>query len=349
MPETIKTDSGFVKYELESIIERAGAFRPNLLGKMEVPIIRTPSETSLEHVEPIAISRTWEDQLHYDIVVSGKLFPMGARVPIAFKFTPLAKVNLHRIKVYLTEHTQLWTANRQAHKMDGTKKILLLDKKAGHRCTSAYPGSTMRVNAGGGLSYDQRLELGEMKAGEEPVDERCTNLLGDLHPDIETGPTEFEFNMQLPICSLNRFKPMGQRMHFDTTYESIEVNHWIKVVLRLSRADPNEPGKWRHFEISIDSPFHLVSCLASRSNTALPAYSEPTPAPGATAPFRRPSRDCNCEGALQDQISERDHTAQWNTNGFPATAAPNDNPSSRDVDIDANKHTNNTHARMHTA
>lgn len=229
MPETIKTDTGAVRYELETIIERAGAFRPNLLGRMEVPFIRTPSETSLEHVEPIAISRTWEDQLHYDIVISGKLFPMGARVPIAFKFTPLAKVNLHRIKVYLTENTQLFANNRQVHKLDNSKKILLLDKKAGQKSTSAYPGSTMRVNAGAGLSYDQRLQLGEMNAGEEPVDDGSTNLLGDLHPDIETGPTEYEFNMQLPICSLNRHKPPSQRMHFDTTYENIEINHWIKV------------------------------------------------------------------------------------------------------------------------
>ncbi|KAI5288204.1 hypothetical protein KEM54_005393 [Ascosphaera aggregata] len=309
MPETIKTETASVKYELESIIERSGAFRPNLLGRMEVPFIRTPSETSLEHVEPIAISRTWEDQLHYDIVISGKLFPMGARVPIAFKFTPLSKVHLHRIKVYLTEHTQIFTSNRQCHRLDNSKKILLLDKRAGHRSTSAYPGSTMRVNAGAGLSYDQRMQLGEINAGEEPVDDGCTNLLGDLHPDLETGPTEYEFNMQLPICHLNKAKPPSQRMHFDTTYENIEINHWIKVVLRLSKADAQDPAKWKHFEISIDSPFHLLSCLASRSNTALPAYSRPNP----IVQIKKMASECNCEGALADQLSEGDHSYHWNS------------------------------------
>ncbi|KAI5290202.1 hypothetical protein KEM52_000534 [Ascosphaera acerosa] len=318
MPETIALDQHYVKYELESIVERAGHFRANLFGSMEVPLIRTPSETSLEHVEPIAISRTWDDQLHYDIVISGKLFPLGARVPIAFKFTPLSKVNLHRIKVYLTENTVLYNSQRTHHKCDGSKKILLLDKRAGGKASSAYPGSTMRVNAGGGYSYDQRIQMGTMTAGKEPADADCTNLLGDLHPGIETGPTEYEFNVQLPTCPLNKMKPVNQRMHVDTTYDKIEINHWIKIVLRLSRTDPNDPSKWKHFEISIDSPFHLISCRASRSNTALPAYSKPMP----QVKPRRTVQDCNCEGALRDQIAESNPTRLWNTTSSTAGITP---------------------------
>lgn len=44
--------------------------------------------------------------------------------------------------------------------------------------------------------------------------------------------------------------------------------------MRLSKADTNDPSKRRHFEISIDSPFHVLSCRATGANTALPAYSD---------------------------------------------------------------------------
>lgn len=42
--------------------------------------------------------------------------------------------------------------------------------------------------------------------------------------------------------------------------------------MRLSRPDTDDPNKRRHFEISIDSPFHILSCRATQANTSLPAY-----------------------------------------------------------------------------
>lgn len=85
--ETAKLPYGSVRWDLEAAVERAGAFKPNLHGSKEVPIVRLPDQMSLETVEPISISRHWEDQLHYDIIISGKSFPIGGRIPIAFKLT----------------------------------------------------------------------------------------------------------------------------------------------------------------------------------------------------------------------------------------------------------------------
>jgi len=45
--------------------------------------------------------------------------------------------------------------------------------------------------------------------------------------------------------------------------------------MRLSKQDPIDPNKRRHFEISIDSPFHILSCQATNANTTLPAYGAP--------------------------------------------------------------------------
>ena len=226
LPETIKTDLGSVRYDLEAMVERSGAFRPNLLGTMEIPVIRTPAEGSLEQVEPIAISRNWEDQLHYDIVISGKSFPLGSQIPIAFKLTPLAKVECHRIKVYVTENIQHWTADKSVHRLQPAKKVLLFEKRADSSSVSTYPGSSMRVTAGGGIDWDHRAAAAR---GEEIVDRNRTNLLGNLSNDSGVGPTEMEFNVQLPSCHEMKGRDEGQRLHFDTTYENIQINHWIKV------------------------------------------------------------------------------------------------------------------------
>ncbi|KAL4934702.1 arrestin family protein [Aspergillus undulatus] len=290
LPETIKTELGFVRYDLEAIVERSGAFRPNLLGNLEVPVIRTPAEGSLEQVEPIAISRNWEDQLHYDIVISGKSFPLGSQIPIAFKLTPLAKVECHRIKVYVSENIQHWTADKSVHRFQPAKKVLLFEKRADQASTSTYPGSSMRVMAGGGIDWDQRAAAAR---GEEIVERGRTNLLGNLDSASAVGPTEMEFNVQLPSCHEMRNRDESQRLHFDTTYENIQINHWIKIVLRLSKQDERDPGKRRHFEISIDSPFHLLSCKATQGNIYLPAYTSPNSEPATPAP----EFECGCAGA----------------------------------------------------
>jgi arrestin-related trafficking adapter 3/6 len=52
--------------------------------------------------------------------------------------------------------------------------------------------------------------------------------------------------------------------------------------MRLSKPDQNDPAKRRHFEISIDSPFHILSCQAAASFTALPAYGSASQKGGET-------------------------------------------------------------------
>ncbi|KAI9837312.1 MAG: hypothetical protein M1819_000386 [Sarea resinae] len=295
LPETINVELGTVKYELEALVERSGAFRANLIGTKEVTLIRAPSESSLEQVEPIAISRNWEDQLHYDIVISGKSFPLGTQIPIAFKLTPLAKVQCHRIKVFVTENIEYFCHNKRVHRMEPTRKVLLFEKRADGPSTSTYPGSSIRITAGGGVDYDSRESAAR---GEEYINPGCTNLLGNLDGEYNVGPTEMEFNVQLPSCSDVKDKDKGQKLHWDTTFQNIQVHHWIKIVMRLSKPDPNDSSKRRHFEISIDSPFHILSCRATQANTSLPAYTSPQAA--------HPTADthvCGCPGAARRRAS----------------------------------------------
>jgi len=263
---------------------------------------------SLETVEPISISRHWEDQLHYDIIVSGKSFPLGGKVPIAFKLTPLAKVQVHKLKVFVTESIEYWTNDRHVTRKDAGRKLLLLEKSAGKPLDKHYASSEIRVVSGGELSPEQREEARRMAARRrmrdaswnrgtpEPLPEPSDNLLGDLDLGLESfwGSTEIEMNVQLPTCEMmSRDKAL--RLHPDCSWKNVNVFHWIKLVMRISRADPDDPtGKRRrHFEISIDSPFTVLNCRATQANTALPRYC------GSDGPIpeQRPQMSCGCPDA----------------------------------------------------
>lgn len=62
--------------------------------------------------------------------------------------------------------------------------------------------------------------------------------------------------------------------------------------MRLSKPDTEHPGKRRHFEISIDSPFHILSCRATQANTSLPAYTSPQSANSSASLY-----ECGCPNA----------------------------------------------------
>ncbi|KAF4119784.1 arrestin-related trafficking adapter 3/6 [Geosmithia morbida] len=287
--ETTKLQYGSVRWELRATVDRAGAFKPNLHGSLEVPIVRIPDQMSLEMSEPISISRQWEDQLHYDIVISGKSFPIGGKIPIAFKLTPLAKVQVHKLKVFATETVEYWTKDRRVTRKDPGRKVLLLEKSAGKPLDSAWASSDLRTVRGGELSSGERHEARELAArrraheaargqqAPQPLPPPSDNILGDLDLGLESywGSTEIEANVQIPTCEMMA-KSKELRLHPDCSWKNINVYHWLKmkIVMRISRQDPGDPTgtKRRHFEISIDSPFTVLNCRATQANTVLPAY-----------------------------------------------------------------------------
>ena len=240
--ETTKLQFGSVKWELETIVERAGAFKPNLHGSKEVLLVRVPDQLSLEMTEPISISRQWEDQLHYDIMISGKSFPIGSKIPIAFKLTPLAKVQVHKLKVFVTESIEYWTNDRRVTRKDPGRKILLLEKAAGKPLDKQYEASDISVLSGGELSPQERHEAriaAQRRRGYEasrthsvpqPLPDPTDNLLGDLDLGLESywGPTEMEMNVQIPTCE-QMAKDKTLRLHPDCSWKNVNVFHWIKV------------------------------------------------------------------------------------------------------------------------
>ncbi|WKT53998.1 Arrestin C-terminal-like domain [Fusarium oxysporum f. sp. vasinfectum] len=128
--ETTKVQYGSVKWELHATVDRVGVFNPNLHGMKEVSILRVPDPLSLEMTECISISRQCHDQLHYDIIISGKSFPIGSKVPIAFKLMPLAKIQVHELKVFVIESIEYCSNDKRCTRKASGPKILLLNKTA---------------------------------------------------------------------------------------------------------------------------------------------------------------------------------------------------------------------------
>lgn len=236
-----------VVWTLEVYVQRAGTFKPDLQGVKEIPVVRSPSEDSLELVEPISISRRWEDQLQYEIMISGKSFPLGSKIPIAFKLTPLAKVQVHKIKVYISENIEYFTNNKRVTRKDMTKKLLMLEKVAGKPLSKEYSGSEVKISgAGKELDETQRQARreAEMRQRElvarrnnttaEPLPDRVENLLGDVELGNEAywGQTEMEMNVQLPTCEMME-KERHKRLHPDCTWKCAQVHHWIKVLAHV--------------------------------------------------------------------------------------------------------------------
>ena len=98
-------------------------------------------------------------------------------------------------------------------------------------------------------------------------------------------------------------------------------------MLRLSRLDPADPSgtKRRHFEISIDSPFHILSCLATQAHTSLPEYSNSN----TSAPSQK--FECGCPNAASAQNT----SPASSTGSDPTLESFTDHPHGLDGNVSA--------------
>jgi hypothetical protein len=76
-PPTIHAEFGTVIYKLKATVKRVGALTPNLVEEMEVMMIASPQEDDMEETENVIVERQWEEQMRYQISLSGKAFPIG--------------------------------------------------------------------------------------------------------------------------------------------------------------------------------------------------------------------------------------------------------------------------------
>lgn len=211
LPETINTDLISTRYYLEVMIESPGPFHSKMRSQLDIPLIRLPSENSLELIEPIISSKDWRDQLHYDVCIFGRSFRLGSRIPMRVKLTPLVNLECRWIRVYVSQHVQHWTMGREPRRLQlPTKKVLLFEKQAGLASYSTYPGSRMRITTDKGMIRPPVMQKG--------------NLLGQI---LETS--EIELEVQLPRCPEMKVREKRQWLQLSTKGGRPDVNHWIQV------------------------------------------------------------------------------------------------------------------------
>lgn len=88
--------------------------------------------------------------------------------------------------------------------------------------------------------------------------------------------------------------------------------------MRLSRADETDPTKRRHFEISIDSPFHILSCRATTANISLPAYTA-----GGVPSTPANEFDCGCpDAAMKRPNAPPGHMPTMNASSTSVDSIP---------------------------
>jgi hypothetical protein len=127
LPETLKTGFGSVVYDLEVTVERPRILWPKLRGNLEVPVIRTLSEDSLEQTESALHSHSWIDRLKCDVLIKGRAFLIGSRIPISIRLTSLKEASCTQIKVYVIEKTKNLARRRRLGPEFLEKDVLIFD------------------------------------------------------------------------------------------------------------------------------------------------------------------------------------------------------------------------------
>lgn len=103
----------------------------------------------------------------------------------------------------------------------------------------------------------------------KPSEGQNENLLA-LDGD-EIGGMELDFQVFIPEV----YGP-GRRLSPESDNENIQCHHWIKICIRISKSEPTPelPQKRKQYELTIDSPMHLLSPLCAHANTLLPSYDD---------------------------------------------------------------------------
>jgi hypothetical protein len=207
-------------------------------------VVRTPSEETSEMKEPICISKIWEDRLFYDVAISGKSFPLGSRIPIALKLTPLAKARLHKFKVYVTESIEYLANNGIATRKQRERQILLLEKVAGKPLANDYSMSEVVVRPGelldpeGGFDARRSAMRSTESIASQPgraLEPQPQVTKNNTPEELDLGEqywteTEIEMSVQLPTCDIVQ-RDRSKRIAHDCTWKNAKVYHWIKVFL----------------------------------------------------------------------------------------------------------------------
>ncbi|KAJ5482747.1 hypothetical protein N7539_006193 [Penicillium diatomitis] len=258
LPQTIDTQLLSTRYFLEAKVEFGGLFGSKLISQLDVPLLRLPPESSWEWNEPVTLTRNWSENLQYHFAILGRSFCLGSQIPIRMGLVPLVGLTCSSVQVLMLQHIRYWDRDKETCLVDsGKRTVLLLEKSVDAECRSVFPGGDVRI------SKDQ--EKGEL------ADKDDSSLLGGL-----MQPCQIEMDVQLPRCYELKERLSWQRVHSSSKIGTLDVSHWIQVVLRFRLTDKEDGNITTEHSLSqrltLQAPITIRSCKATASNIYVPQY-----------------------------------------------------------------------------
>ncbi|KDN53434.1 hypothetical protein K437DRAFT_253132 [Tilletiaria anomala UBC 951] len=258
LPPTLHADFGSNQYTLKALVQRAGALTPNLTTEREVTFIHAPDEDEMEGSDAIVVQRTWEDALSYVVVISGKSFPLGSKIPMWLKFVPLTKVKIHRIVATMEEKTDYYAKNKRVARHEVPRRWNLL-KLANSNHEPLLP-----------LLDDSPDALATSVLG--PFVAAAAEDSSDALPTMldPNGPWELVADLELSK-KLHRINLSSNHKR-----SNIAVHHMLRLTIRVEREEDNRDvpadGKRRLFDIVIEAPIALNHSYTNEDWIKLPNY-----------------------------------------------------------------------------
>ncbi|GMK53679.1 hypothetical protein CspeluHIS016_0102650 [Cutaneotrichosporon spelunceum] len=278
-PPTVHAEYGSVKYRLKATVVRVGALTSNWVEELEVTMIAGPQEDDLEETENVIVERQWEDQMRYQIALSGKAFPIGGTIPISIRLMPLTKCKIYRVTIALEEKTDYFAANKKVARHEPPRRFILFAARSHKDKTesilpilsedSSAPKDSPLAPLARQAVLNNPREFSELI---HPEDDVYASLLNPM------GPWHLEKDVAVPDCS--------SRIKFTTKHEStmLSMQHWLKITLRVERGDNmaiDSKGRRKQFDIIIETPLKILDCRVNAQYNSLPRYDrldiEPSP------------------------------------------------------------------------
>ncbi|THH33044.1 hypothetical protein EUX98_g1120 [Antrodiella citrinella] len=258
-PPTLGCDFGSVVWRLKAHAHRPGILTTKLSAGQEVTVVAAPDEDDTEDTENVIIERQWDNQMQYLLTISGRSFPIGGTIPIVLTFVPWTKMKIYRLHVFLEEHIDYLTQFKRVARTDTVSRIPLMTMNPG-RDDVLLPLSSDDAEAF--LRSPLHALLGP---GDDPSD-MASGFMGP-------GPWTIQQEIQLPeSCASLHFTNKNKK-------SNMIVTHMLKVVFRVQRdrevdADGKESKdpKKKLYDIVVQTPIHILSCLCGPNYTSLPPY-----------------------------------------------------------------------------
>lgn len=298
--ETIKCNSGNIAYYLEAKVFRSSRFSGLVSAQREVTLVRSPPDISgTTNTASVPVSRQWDNRLHYEILCAKKYIPLGSSIPMSIKLTPMDKVQVHRVKVQALELVTYNSMRGDGAKfLDPVRKttLCLMRAKAPEDTTTndkeedsqnkssndSTEAPKKKKNYGSLIKYtvnkDKPAPTSLPGVSQDSTITSNTQILED---EVLSTTTNITCNLSFVSQEGNSDSPNQKttpssegpfKFRPDCIYNPyIHVKHRLHVSLRVSKMDPSDE-KRRYFEVTIDTPIHLLSRHCKFENIELPLY-----------------------------------------------------------------------------